>query len=62
MDANNQYLKELMERADLAFKQLMENPGSESLNQQYQQAKQQLDDYFADRRKSMGDDIAEAER
>ncbi len=45
MDINNQLLKELLHKTDVAFKALMEQPGSQELQMAYDQSKHELDCY-----------------
>ncbi|APE06857.1 MULTISPECIES: hypothetical protein [Alteromonas] len=47
MDENNQHLKELLKQTDIAFKALMREPSSLTLNEEYEQAKLALDAYTA---------------
>ncbi|MAI63502.1 MAG: hypothetical protein CL600_01245 [Alteromonas sp.] len=47
MDENNQHLKELLKQTDIAFKALMREPNSLTLNEEYEQAKLALDAYTA---------------
>ncbi len=47
MDDTNQHLKHLLKQTDIAFKALMNDPGSLNLNEQYEQAKHELDCYTA---------------
>ncbi len=45
MDDSNKHLKHLIKQTDLAFKALMRDPASLSLNAQYEKAKLELDSY-----------------
>ncbi|BFT31346.1 hypothetical protein D210916BOD24_25220 [Alteromonas sp. D210916BOD_24] len=45
MDDSNKHLKHLIKQTDLAFNALMRDPGSMSLNAQYEKAKLELDSY-----------------
>lgn len=47
MDENNQHLKDLLKQTDIAFKALMREPNSLTLNEEYEQAKLALDAYTA---------------
>ncbi|TPV56891.1 hypothetical protein FJ444_14130 [Aestuariibacter sp. GS-14] len=46
MDVNNQLLKELLHKTDIAFEALREDPGSEECQLAYDEAKQALDSYI----------------
>ncbi len=43
MDVKNDKLKVLFTRVDEAFKALMQNPGNQSLHDEYESAKHELD-------------------
>ncbi|HBY39919.1 MAG TPA: hypothetical protein DEH24_10905 [Alteromonas sp.] len=45
MDVNNQLLKELLHKTDIAFEALRADPASEELQMAYDEAKQALDNY-----------------
>jgi exonuclease VII large subunit len=45
MDDSNQHLKHLIKQTDIAFKALMRDPSSLSLNENYDRAKLELDSY-----------------
>lgn len=45
MDVNNQLLKELLHKTDIAFRALMDEPGSAELQSAYDEAKMELDRY-----------------
>lgn len=53
MDVDNVMLRNLLEQTDDSFRRLMDNPQSEQLNDEYQQAKLALDHYLADMRKAI---------
>ncbi|WP_338518637.1 hypothetical protein [Alteromonas gracilis] len=53
MDDSNQHLKHLIKQTDIAFKALMRDPSSLSLNEQYDRAKLELDSYTASLKHSL---------
>ncbi|GAB5381460.1 hypothetical protein [Aliiglaciecola sp. M165] len=53
MDVNNQQLSKLLDKTDVAFKQLMQNPGSAEFNDAYEHAKQDLDVYLSELREQL---------
>ncbi|WP_334064633.1 hypothetical protein [Alteromonas genovensis] len=55
MDDSNQHLKELLKQTDIAFKALMREPNSLSLNQQYEEAKIALDTYTTSLKQTLSD-------
>ncbi|NVK58297.1 MAG: hypothetical protein HWE26_22135 [Alteromonadaceae bacterium] len=55
MDINNQRLKELLHKTDIAFQALMEEPGSQALQTAYDQSKQELDYYVGKVRDQLQD-------
>ncbi|WP_100656112.1 hypothetical protein [Alteromonas flava] len=46
MDVNNAHLKQLIDRTDEAFKELIRDPASDELNNAYEDAKKQLEQYL----------------
>ena len=55
MDVSNEHLKTLLDQTDKAFKALLRDPDSHELNNQYEQAKRELNDYMVNVRKRLGD-------
>lgn len=55
MDDSNQHLKELLKQTDIAFKALMREPSSLSLNQQYEEAKIALDTYTSSLKQTLSE-------
>lgn len=53
MDENNQHLKRLLEQTDVAFKALMQEPNSSTLNAAYDNAKSELDRYMVSLRNTL---------
>jgi exonuclease VII large subunit len=53
MDDSNQHLKHLIKQTDIAFKALMRDPSSLSLNEKYDRAKLELDSYTASLKHSL---------
>lgn len=53
MEDSNLHLKMLLSNTDMAFKALMREPGSEALNNAYEKAKEELDDYMVSLRHSL---------
>ncbi|MCW8107492.1 hypothetical protein OPS25_03110 [Alteromonas ponticola] len=47
MDVQNEHLKSLLDRTDLAFKALMQEPSSIERNSNYEDAKRELDSFVA---------------
>jgi len=48
MDVNNAHLRSLIDRTDEAFKQLLKEPASNDLNNAYELAKTELDQYISE--------------
>lgn len=46
MDVNNQHLSKLLDKTDIAFKRLMQNPESPEFSDAYEHAKSDLDHYL----------------
>ncbi len=55
MEINNQRLKELLHKTDIAFQALKEAPGSLELQTAYDQSKQELDFYVGKVRNQLQD-------
>lgn len=55
MDVNNEQLKMLINETDKAFKLLLRDPDSIDLNDKYEQAKRELNEYVVCLRKRLGE-------
>lgn len=55
MDVGNEHLKMLINETDKAFKLLLRDPDSADLNDKYEQAKRELNEYVLCIRKRLGD-------
>ncbi len=53
MDVSNEHLKTLLEQTDKAFKELLRDPDSLVLNDKYEDAKKELDNYILSVRKHL---------
>lgn len=53
MDVSNEHLKTLLEQTDRAFKELIRDPDSIILNDKYEDAKKELDNYVLSVRKRL---------
>ena len=53
MDTENKTLDSLLEKTDVAFKALLTDPDSESLNTAYEEAKTELESFLVDMRQSL---------
>lgn len=53
MDVNNQQLNRLLDKTDVAFKKLLQNPGSTEFNDEYEHARQDLDIYLNELREQL---------
>jgi hypothetical protein len=53
MDVNNRELEALLNKTDRAFKDLLEDPNNEILNQAYDSAKHELDHYLMTMKESL---------
>lgn len=53
MDVNNEHLKVLLDQTDRAFKALLDNPDSSELNNEYEQARRELNDYMVTLRRKL---------
>ncbi|MBT0585264.1 hypothetical protein [Alteromonas oceanisediminis] len=47
MDVNNAYLRDLIDRTDSAFKSLLKDPNSHDLQDAYEAAKRDLNQYIS---------------
>ncbi len=53
MDLSNAHLKSLLEKTDVAFQALMQDPASPELNRAYDEAKVDLDTYVTSLRATL---------